>query len=70
MKTRYAVGVQYDNGVRGYFLDDNNKVKMYTSEAEAQKTLRKMLRNTGYSWNCNAKVFAIRSMKELDGENG
>lgn len=70
MKTRYAVGALHDNGERGYFLGDNNKPKVYTSEAEAQKALRKMLRNDGYSWNCNVKVFAIHSMKELDGKNG
>ena len=70
MKKQYAIGVQYDDGTCGYFIGENLKVKLYATEGEAEKTLRKMKRNDGYSWNCDVRVFPIRTLKDLEGDDG
>ena len=64
MRKRYAIGVLYDSGLKGYFLGEDLKIKTYTTEEEAQKALRRMLRNDGYSWNCDVRVFELKDKEK------
>ena len=62
--SRWAIGVQHEDGTVGYFLGDDRKVKTYSTEAEAERAMRKMLRNDGYSWNCDVRVFVYKDDKK------
>ena len=57
---RYGIRITHPDGSSGWIAGGDKGCLTFSSEAEAQKALRKMRKNDKYTWNCVAEVAQLK----------
>lgn len=52
----YGIRVTYPDGSSGWVVGQDKKCMAFASEGEAVKAMRRMKRDTRYTWNCTVEV--------------
>lgn len=53
---RYGIRVSYEDGRSGWIVGEDSDYLLFDTQKDAEKALRKMLRDNRYSWNCKTEV--------------
>ena len=61
-KKRYGIAVDYPDGVTGWLTDSNSKAALFDSAEDAEKAMKRALKDTRYTWTLPIDV---RTYKEV-----